>query len=728
MEKNSIQYSVFSLLFIFSYFLFPISQVEAKLTNFGGPLGWITVPCVCPIPSLYYLICDERGYPLPLLMTGGVDLNLNYNFFTPGTMQLGTYTPLPGYCGKINEVTGICEPNYLAVIPTTIGTVTFGDTVGTGAYPGGACVESFLGTAAAGGGAAGAAGAGAAGAAATDPLAPTDPINTATDPNTAFPNEPGTDFNTGTDSTTAFGSNTDLRNGRIDGLVNNNNFRVNSNNNNRTAVTSLQNELRTGSGPAARALNTALTNDPSAFGNYGRLTQNALNEQRNSRNFNTGSSNLGNPVVRPNTTPSNTTSNSNNNSSAFINAYNNYLSLNTPTLGNSSNIGSAGAAILNPGTSFNTGTNIGTGFLNTGNTTFYTGYDPANNIVNGNTTNFNTGTAQVRPYSYIPTAHEQRVQDTVNVRNYIDGLVSGHGLVGPVRTSDVGYTNAATVVQNYLMSEGTGPAAQALRDAIARNPSAYGTFGPASQAALNEYRNESSTFIASCNGNSCSGPGYGGGLLKAPGGGVVNAANSGLTLTKASDSLRVTHFGGATDVRKTPEGYALTKKGDVTEGMKLGDKYEEQFGGDVKWYYALDSNGEKIKLPDNVGTRGGGVSYNEAGSPFTGNALRGVPLRQIDPNGFYMAYPIDRVVSGIPRLPSKGIDLTGASGLIRMKDGTYINLPFVDRGPIKGGTIDVSPGAYDYIEAHGGIDAITTVRTNPDGTFVNVSRNDLLKK
>lgn len=482
MKKISIQYSVFSLLFIFSYFLFP-SSTEAKVPAFGGPLMLPSTVCTCPVPAVWMLVCDNKiGVPTPLLVLPGADINLNYQFIIPGTEILGTYTPVPGYCGVGTGPIGspTCLPNPMALPPFTIGQLLpVIDTMGTGAIPNApVCIPGGPAT---GGAAAGAAGAaGATGAAATDPLAPTDDFNTATDPSTAFPNGPGsTDY--------------------VNGLVNDNGLKVGSSG---SSVGLLQNELRYGSGPAAQALNRALVTDPSAYGKYGRLTQAALNEYRNSAtpaNFYTGSGNLGSPTVRPPvTTPSNTTSNS---SAAFINAYNNYLSISTPTLnspnlGNSSNIGSAGASILNPGTSFNTGNIPSTNIISNpgANTNFNTGISQANNIVNGNTTNFNTGTTQTRPYSYIPTTREQELQKAIYEKNYVDNLINKNNL--KVGSLDTAGNNGGSVgdLQNFLINK-EGPAAKALADAIKNDFDNFGKFGSKTQAALDEFRGANSSFI-----------------------------------------------------------------------------------------------------------------------------------------------------------------------------------------------------------------------------------------
>lgn len=372
-------------------------------------------------------------------------------------------------------------------------------------------------------------------------------------------------------------------------------------------------------------------------------------------------------------------------------------------------VGAAGSALLTPGEEFNTATT-----------------DPGANFPEppsdfNNYTNLTTPPTDPNTYPlYDPLVYSD--PDTT----YLNNLINNNSL----RIGITGRTDQVRQLQNFLLANNVGPASLALERALIRDPSAVGQYGRLTQAAVDEFRRvrpQYPGFYAGCYGDSC-GLSSNNTLLRVPYGGVVNVANTGVSLTRASSRLEVTHFGGSSDVRKTPEGYALTKRGDVTSDMRLGEFYEQQFGGQVKWYYALDSNGQKIQLPDGTGTSGGGISYNEAGSPFRGNAVAGLPMRQIDSNSFYMAYPLNNNISGLPSLPARGIDLTGASGLIRLKDGTYINLPFIDRGPLKGNKIDVSPGAYKYIQDHGGIDAITTVRRDDNGNLVNVSRGDLLSR
>jgi hypothetical protein len=158
---------------------------------------------------------------------------------------------------------------------------------------------------------------------------------------------------------------------------------------------------------------------------------------------------------------------------------------------------------------------------------------------------------------------------------------------------------------------------------------------------------------------------------------------------------QITTFGGPGDIR-TENGYALSRQG--YDGM-LGDYVEtDQFG--TKWYYAVDSNGNRI--PFSGGSSNGFVGYNETG------AVGGTLLRNVNPGSdLYAAYPLNgHSIAGLPTNMTNSA-LSGRSIVVRTNNGSEVVMQIIDRGPVSGTKLDVSSAAANLIQQGGGISSIT---------------------
>jgi len=185
----------------------------------------------------------------------------------------------------------------------------------------------------------------------------------------------------------------------------------------------------------------------------------------------------------------------------------------------------------------------------------------------------------------------------------------------------------------------------------------------------------------------------------ASGVGVPQASPSNVGAGDTSGSITLSYFGGPIDVRINSGGYALQYCNNKYGGQ-VGDFVETTTVGSTtyRWCYALDGSENKISFP--------GGRRSAHGGYFETAAVSGERFSAMNPGSLYVAYPINKALSGLPStsgLKNQNTVLKRYSVAVTTKNGQVFTGYIADRGPHGSlDKLDVSKGMYDAINRNGG--------------------------